>query len=191
MQKFFATGGRVDGHAAQVGARPSSRTLPGSERCLLLLAYWVYRCEERFVFTLLPLLQKRLRKFPINKRNLTEMATNLRSLQQQMLGPGTNIFEAIKQSKNQITALMREHAQLQSDVFDDIFKRLEENFTRETDSLKRQLDSLTKQNEALHEHVLGKNDYMLAMERQTKEMLAAFHASRSPPKVDTFTQTDE
>ena len=46
------------------------------------------------------------------KSNLTQMATNLRTLQQQLLGPTTNVFEAIKQSKNEIVGLMRSQQQV-------------------------------------------------------------------------------
>ena len=70
---------------------------------------------------------------------------------------------------------------MQSEKFDDIFKRLEDTYKQETEALKVQLESLTKQNEALHEHVLGKKDYMESMERQTAQLLAAIESSRAVP----------
>lgn len=107
------------------------------------------------------------------KFRLTSMANDLRSLQNKLLGPETNIYQSIKQSKDYISSLIKKESSAQSQHIEQCFSELEENFRRETDSLRTQLEILTKQSEALHLHVLNKEDYRVAMEHQTQLLIQA------------------
>ena len=58
-----------------------------------------------------------------------------------------------------------------------------------TEAFRVQLDTLTTQNEALHLHVLGKDNYMQAMERQINQLKSAIKISSAAPRHESTTHT--